>query len=201
MFPLRNGFQYKYSYSQIYEDITNNNIIWSDSGFVGYVIKDSKVISPSLRVWIIDENVNFLHRHYALNYQSGGMTLDSSYMINYYAIDSLKENLNDSHILSCQSIIWQFPLGIISTQLVPFSRYSSSSSPVLSYNYSWSSSMGMTVEHFQTVKINQYVFEKDKGLKSISFDDYLYSSAVSYALKISSTLVGYSQTYPWQGLN
>ena len=201
MFPLRSGLQYKYSYSHIFADETHNNIIWIDSGFVDYVIRDSKIISPTLRVWIIDEKVNLLHRHYVYNYQLGGMTLDSSYLVNYYAIDSLKENLNDSHILSCQSIIWQFPLGVISTQLEPFARYSSSTDPALSYNYTWSSPMGITVEHFQEVKIKKYVFEKDKGLISFTFDDNLGSMAVSHSLITRVTLVGYSQTYPWQGLN
>lgn len=188
MFPLRNGLQYKYSYSHI---ITAENNKWIDSGFVEYEIKDSKDVSPTLRVWIIGENVNLLHQYYVPNDQFGGMRLDSSYLVNYYATDSLKENLYGSHILSCQSLIWQFPLGIISNGLVPFARYSSSSDPILSYNYTSHYGPGNTVEHIQENKQKQYVFEKDKGLISTSYDDYIYSNVSSYSSIIKVTLLGY----------
>jgi hypothetical protein len=198
MFPLRNGLQYKYSYSHI---ITAENNKWIDSGFVEYEIKYSKDVLPTLRVWIIGENVNLLHQYYVPNDQFGGMRLDSSYLVNYYATDSLKENLYGSHILSCQSLIWQFPLGIISEGLEPFARYSSSFDSVLSYNYTFDSGPGSTVEHYQNWNQKHYVFEKDKGLISASYDVSSSSMVSSNSSIIRATLLNYSQKYRWQGNN
>jgi len=191
MFPLKNGLKYKYSYSRIWIYETNNNIKSIDSGFVEYEIKYSKDILPTVRVWIIGENVNLLHQHYILNDQLEEIKMDSSYMVNYYTTDSLIENLEGSHILSCNSLIWQFPMGFYSEGLDPFYRYSSSSDSVLSYNYSYGSGPGTTVEFIQECDQKQYVFEKDKGLISTFYNIHV-GSMVSISLSnIKATMINY----------
>ena len=186
MFPLRNGLQYKYSYSHTL--IVDNNK-WIDSGTVEYVIKDSIDVSPTLRGWIINEDINLLHQYYFLTDQFGGMRLDSSYLVNYNTTDTLKEILLDSHILSCRSYIWQFPLGIHSTPQEIFARYSSSSDTDLSYNYEYQSGPGNTVEHYSIYTKQCYLFEKDIGLKSISYDHYLSSNVGSSSIVIRVSLL------------
>jgi hypothetical protein len=186
MFPLRNGLHYKYLYKRT--AISQDNQ-WIDSGSVEYLIKYSIDVSPTLRLWIISEDVNLLHQYYFPTDQFGGMRLDSSYLINRKIIDTLQETLLDSHILSCKSYIWQFPLGISSTPQEIFARYSSSSDTDLLYNYENRYGPGFTAEHYTISTKQQYLFEKDIGLKSISYDYYLWSNVGDLSIIIRVTLI------------
>ena len=180
MFPLNKGRQYNYSYIRT---LINNNDKWIDSGSVRYIIKDSINVSSTLRLWIINENVNLLHQYYFLTDHIGGMRLDSSYLINYNTIDTLKEILVDSHILSCNSFIWHFPLDMEPLP-EPFARYSSSSNPELSYDNEYQSGPGITVEHYSEYTKQQYLFEKEIGLKSISYYNSI-SSDVGFSSRVT----------------
>ncbi len=180
MFPLNNGRQYNYKYIQTFK---NNNIKWIDSGSVEYIIKDSVNFSSTLRLWIINENVNLLHQYYYLTDQIGGMRLDSSYLINYNTIDTLKEILVDSHILSYNSFIWHFPL-----DMKPF--YLNLSPDILQYLYFECDMIininlsRIRVEHYSEYRKQQYLFEMEIGLKSISYYNSI-SSDVGYSSRVT----------------
>ena len=185
MFPLQRGLQYEYSY--IRTTISDSNK-WIDSGNVVYLIKDSVDVSSTLRVWTISEDVSLMHQYF-LTDQYGGMRLDSSYLINYNTIDILQENLSESHTLSCNSLIWKFPLDIKPASPEPFARYSSSSDPLLSYSHEYQSGPGNTVEQISVYSKQCYAFEKDKGLNSISYIYRLSSNVKGSSLDIRVTLL------------
>ncbi len=193
MFPLENGHQYTYSYTSI---STTEKDKWIDSGTVSYLIKDSMDISTSLRAWVISQDINLVHKYYVLTDLMGGVRLDSSYLVQSTSTDTLKETLTGSHLLTAQFLIWQFPLRYANPPTMDFSRYSSSSDPVLTLYDILQSGPGNTVEHISTSKQVQYVFHNDIGLTSSSSDQILSSNVQYESFVIRVTLLAFSSKHP-----
>ena len=167
VFPLSKGLYFKYLFTSInFQNHGDYCDKWTDSGTVEYVIQDSINLSSSLRLWILSENANLLHQYYSPTDQRGGMSLDSSYWNKYASADSLYEVLSDSHMISCKSLIWNFPISNINGWSPPsfsVSRYSSSADLVFTfqsqpdYDYYYSDNTNIKV-----------IFAKDTGLASAS---------------------------------
>ena len=179
VFPLSSDLHYKYLYNYIHSKPYHGGqqYKWTDSGTVEYSIKDSINLSSTLRLWILSENISLLHQQYSSPDQIVEMKQDSSYWVNYVATDSLYEELSYTHMISCNSLIWNFPFSNkLWSSSLPVSRYSSSTNPVIVDQSAQDN--GFYGFHSNNLL---FVFAKDTGLTSAS---YVYSygsqSAVSY---------------------
>jgi hypothetical protein len=110
LFPLKSGLFCRYEYYSSAATLDMGSGGYTvDSGTVAYLILDSLEISPTVRAWHLQAVTHLIHQHYYAGpgYRSAPDTL---YSMDSTSFDMLYENLDGQHKLTCNTLVWSFPI-------------------------------------------------------------------------------------------